>query len=92
MVSTENGRKRPGSDNQGFSSLDNGEQKNGSLNTSVGSSVLSSHPADGAIVLGEKTLRGNRSFPIIIGNVVVVNKDLTGFPLRLENLENGKAF
>ena len=61
MVLTENGRKRPGSDNLGFSSLGNGEQKKGSLNTSVGSSVLSSHPEDGAIVLGEKALRGNRS-------------------------------
>ena len=63
MVLTENGRKRPGSDNLGFSSLGNGEQKNGSLNTSMGSSVLSSHPEDGAIVLGEKALRGNRSVP-----------------------------
>ena len=61
MVLTENGRKRPSSDNLGFSSLGNGQQKNGSLNTSVGSSVLSSHPEDGAIVLGEKAQRGNRS-------------------------------
>ena len=49
MVLTENGR--PGSDNLAFT---------GSLNTSGGSSIVSTIPRDGSIILGEKAQRGNK--------------------------------
>ena len=62
MVITENGRKRPGSDDLSFISLGPGQEKNG-LISSMGSSFQSSHPEDGSIVLGKKALRGNKYVP-----------------------------